>query len=178
MLDSQIFHQILHFPLEMFVKFSPSLKIIQFVSNWPRVHTVLVENWAIENPKFEVAVHDLHFRRIWWGRKLWIRFVYEEEGIGSGCLNPFLMMLRRMMRGEGWSMSSSSSSSSSLRSHTSPVVVVVVVVVSSDIDAAREEKKEPTMFCATMDNYLLLKSPGRWLRHATLLHNFCPLLFY
>jgi hypothetical protein len=35
------------------------------------------------------------------------------------------------------------------------------------------------MFCADMNNYLLLKSSGRWLRHETFLqHNFCPLLFY
>jgi hypothetical protein len=57
--------------------------------------------------------------------------------------------------------------------------VVLVVVDSSDINAAREEKKEPTMFCTDMDNYLLLKSFGRWMRHATFLqHNLCPLLFY
>jgi len=58
-------------------------------------------------------------------------------------------------------------------------VVVVVVVFNGDITAAREEKKEPTMFCADMENYLLLKSSGRWLRHETFLqHNCCPLLFY
>lgn len=44
---------------------------------------------AIEYRKFEVAVHDLHSGEYCAEES----FVYEEA-IGSGCLNPFLMLLR------------------------------------------------------------------------------------
>lgn len=149
-----------------YIQYSSGMKICRKENSDPK-------NRAIEYRKFELGIHDLHFRRILCGKKA----SCTKKGLNQDVWTAFLCCYGCGVRGEGWSIMSSSSSS--LRSHTSPVVVLVVVVVSSDINAAREEKQEPTMFCADMDNYLSLKCSGRWLRHANFLqHNFCPLLFY
>ncbi len=54
-----------------------------------RIRNMCFRFLAIEYRKFEVAVRDLHSGE-YCGEE---SFVYEEA-IGSGCLNPFLMLLR------------------------------------------------------------------------------------
>jgi len=48
--------------------FFPGMPNSQFV-----LHVFSIENWEIDYRKFELAIHDLHFRRILWGRKLRVR---------------------------------------------------------------------------------------------------------